>query len=193
MLREGESGCSGSDTVAFAQDDAKKNRSVGFESLAGFEEGFQAGEDARPAVGAGGVTGIVIGPFVMRHGDFGGFGFGHEFDGGARNLVALGHSEVVLKDFGRLRAQDFAVNVGHWFAIGAWTDPCERAAGFEIGLKFSAGENDVVRFLRDEAVPDFFRRGGDVEDVFEWRLSHDCSSVWCDMLHLPARTSSNDR
>ena len=53
------------------------------EGFASFEEGFQAGEDAGPAIGAGGVGEVVFGPLVMGDGYFCGFGFGREFDHGA--------------------------------------------------------------------------------------------------------------
>ena len=58
------------------------------EGFAGFDEGFEAGEDAGPAVGGVGVGGVVLGPLVVRDGDFGGLGFGDEIDG--RGILPTG-------------------------------------------------------------------------------------------------------
>ncbi len=54
--------------------------SVGLERLPSLQQRFQAGENAWPSVGASRVSGIILGPFVMRHGYFRGFGLGHQFD-----------------------------------------------------------------------------------------------------------------
>lgn len=53
--------------------------SVWFKRLACFDECFEAGEDAWPAVGAGGVGRIVFRPLVMGYGDLGCLGLRQEF------------------------------------------------------------------------------------------------------------------
>ena len=50
------------------------------EGLSGFEQGLQAGKNTGPSIGAGSVSGVVVGSVVMRHGYLGGFGLGHKFD-----------------------------------------------------------------------------------------------------------------
>ena len=55
--------------------------SMRFECLPGLKQRLQAGKYARPSIGAGSVSGVIVGPLVMRYCYFGGFSLGHEFDG----------------------------------------------------------------------------------------------------------------
>jgi hypothetical protein len=54
--------------------------SMRLEGLPGLKQGLQAGKNAGPSIGAGSVRGVILGPLVMRHCYFGGFGLGREFD-----------------------------------------------------------------------------------------------------------------
>jgi hypothetical protein len=54
--------------------------SMGLECLPGLQERLQAGKNTGPSIGAGSVGGVILGPLVMRHCYFGGFGLRHEFD-----------------------------------------------------------------------------------------------------------------
>ncbi|HLJ40760.1 MAG TPA: PDZ domain-containing protein [Candidatus Acidoferrales bacterium] len=54
--------------------------SMRLECLAGLKQSLQAGKNAWPSIGAGSVSGVILGPLVMRHCYFGGFGLGHQFD-----------------------------------------------------------------------------------------------------------------
>jgi hypothetical protein len=55
-------------------------RSMRLECLPGLKQRLQAGKNTWPSIGAGSVSGIILGPLVMRHRYFGGFGLGHQFD-----------------------------------------------------------------------------------------------------------------
>jgi hypothetical protein len=57
--------------------------SMGLEGLPGLKQRLQAGKNTRPSISAGSVSGIILGPLVMRHCYFSGFGLGHQFDRGA--------------------------------------------------------------------------------------------------------------
>jgi phospholipase C len=59
------------------------------ECFAGLNQGLQTGENARPSVGAGGVRGVVFGPFVVQHGHFGSFGLGYNTSGTKIPLTAM--------------------------------------------------------------------------------------------------------
>ena len=54
--------------------------SMGLEGLPSLEERLQAGKNTRPSIGAGSVRRVIVGPLVMRHCYFGGFGLGQQFD-----------------------------------------------------------------------------------------------------------------
>src|SRR5271169_4455409 len=54
--------------------------SMRLECLPGLKQRLQAGKNTRPSIGAGSVSGVTLGPLVMRHCYFGGFGLGHQFD-----------------------------------------------------------------------------------------------------------------
>jgi hypothetical protein len=142
---------------------------VGLEGFAGFEEGFEAGEDAGPAVSGVGVAGVVGGPLVVGDGDFGGFGFGRELDGDAGELGGGTDGEGVTEDGWGGGLEDFAVDVVDWFAVGAGAGPADGAMGLEIGVEVGA-KDEAVGFGGDEALPDFVRRCGDVEDEVQGSL-----------------------
>src|SRR5713226_6076689 len=143
---------------------------MGLECLSGLKQRLQAGKNTWPSIGAGSVSGVILGPFVMRHRYFCGFGLGHLFDSCARRLIILAHCEGVLKDFWRLKPQDLPSDVGHGLAIGSRAHPCEQATRLKVCLKLSAREDDAVRLLRHEAFPHLLRGGGNVEDIFQWCL-----------------------
>src|SRR5712664_589274 len=150
--------------------------SMGLECLPGLKQRLQAGKNTWPSIGAGSVSGVILGLLVMRHCYFGGFGLGHQFDRGAGRLIILAHCEGVLKDFWRLKPQDLPSDVGHGLAIGSRAHPGEQATRLEVRLKRSAGEEDAVRLPRHKAFPHLLRGGGNVEDIFQWCLmGHDCS------------------
>src|SRR6267142_5752520 len=150
--------------------------SMRLECLPGLKQCLQAGKNTWPSIGAGSVSGVILGPLVMRHCYFGGFGLGHQFDRGAGRLIILAHCEGVLKDFWRLKPQDLPSDVGRGFAIGSRAHPCEQATRLKVRLKLSAREEDAVRLPRHKAFPDLLRGGGHVEDIFQWCLmGHDCS------------------
>jgi putative endonuclease len=50
------------------------------ECLPGFKQRLQAGKNTWPSIGAGSVSGVILGPLVMRYCYFGGFALGHQFD-----------------------------------------------------------------------------------------------------------------
>ncbi len=50
------------------------------EGLPGFQQRFQAGKNTWPSIGADSLSGVILGPLVIGHCYFGGFGLGHEFD-----------------------------------------------------------------------------------------------------------------
>jgi hypothetical protein len=54
--------------------------SMRVECLPGFKQRLQAGKNTWPSIGAGRVSGIILGPLVVRHRYFGGFGLGDQFD-----------------------------------------------------------------------------------------------------------------
>src|SRR5712691_6284440 len=54
--------------------------SMGLECLPGLKQRLQAGKNTWPSIGAGSVSGVILGPLVMRHRYFCGFGLGHQFD-----------------------------------------------------------------------------------------------------------------
>src|SRR6195256_3317679 len=54
--------------------------SMRLEGLPGLKQRLQAGKNTWPSIGAGSVSGVILGPLVMRHCYFGGFGLGHQFD-----------------------------------------------------------------------------------------------------------------
>jgi hypothetical protein len=54
--------------------------SMGLECLPGLKQRLQAGKNTWPSIGAGSVSGVILGPLVVRHRYFGGFGLGHQFD-----------------------------------------------------------------------------------------------------------------
>src|SRR4029077_15885414 len=54
--------------------------SMRLECLPGLKQCLQAGKNTWPSIGAGSVSGVILGPLVMRHCYFGGFGLGHQFD-----------------------------------------------------------------------------------------------------------------
>src|ERR1700722_10872716 len=53
--------------------------SMRLQGLPGLKQRLQAGKNAWPSIGAGSVSGVILGPLVMRHGYFGGFGLGQQF------------------------------------------------------------------------------------------------------------------
>ena len=53
--------------------------SMRLERLPGLKQRFQPGKNTWPSIGAGGVSGVVLSPLVMRHHYFCGFGLGHQF------------------------------------------------------------------------------------------------------------------
>jgi len=50
---------------------------MGLKCLPGLKQRLQAGKNTWPSIGAGSVSGVILGPLVMRHRYFGGFGLGH--------------------------------------------------------------------------------------------------------------------
>src|SRR6266478_4590849 len=54
--------------------------SMWLEGLTGLKQGLQAGKNTWPSIGAGSISGVILGPLVMRHCYFGGFGLGQQFD-----------------------------------------------------------------------------------------------------------------
>ena len=54
--------------------------SMRLECLPGLKQRLQAGKNTWPSIGAGSIRGVILGPLVMRHCYFGGFGLGHQFD-----------------------------------------------------------------------------------------------------------------
>jgi len=54
--------------------------SMRLECLPGFKQRLEAGKNTRPSIRAGSVCGVILGPLVMRHRYFRGFGLGHQFD-----------------------------------------------------------------------------------------------------------------
>src|SRR5882757_3346018 len=150
--------------------------SMRLECLPGFKQRLQAGKNTRPSIRAGSVCGVILGPLVMHHRYFRGFGLGHQFDRCTRRLIILAHCEGVLKNFWRLKPQDLPSDIGHGLAIGSRAHPCERATRLKVRLKLSAREDDAVRLPRYKALPHLLRGGGNVEDIFQWCLMcHDCS------------------
>src|SRR5882762_8716049 len=150
--------------------------SMRLECPPGFKQRLEAGKNTRPSIGAGSVRGVILGPLVMHHRYFRGFGLGHQFDRCTRRLIILAHCEGVLKNFWRLKPQDLPSDIGHGLAIGSRAHPCEQATRLKVRLKLSAREDDAVRLSRHEAFPHLLRGGRKVEDIFQWCLmGHDCS------------------
>jgi len=56
------------------------NLSMRLEGFPGLQQRLQAGKNAWPSIGAGSVRGVIVGPLVVRHRYFGGFGLGQQFD-----------------------------------------------------------------------------------------------------------------
>src|SRR6266852_5279643 len=165
-------------TLAWGMLPSEKFRvvSMRLECLPGLKQGLQAGKNTWPSIRAGSVSGVILGPLVMRHRYFRGFGLGHQFDSCARRLIILAHCEGVLQDFWRLKPQDLPLDVGHGLAIGSRAHPCEQATRLKVRLKLSAREDDAVRLPRHKTFPNLLRGGGNVEDIFQWCLmGHDCS------------------
>ena len=54
--------------------------SMRLKCLPGLKQRLQAGKNTWPSIGAGSIGGVILGPLVMRHCYFGGFGLGHQFD-----------------------------------------------------------------------------------------------------------------
>jgi hypothetical protein len=54
--------------------------SMRLECLSGLKQRLQAGKNTWPSIGTGSVSGVILGPLVMRHCYFGGFGLGQQFD-----------------------------------------------------------------------------------------------------------------
>jgi hypothetical protein len=54
--------------------------SMRLECLPGLKQRLQAGKNTWPSIGASSVSGVILGPLVMRHCYFGGFGLGQQFD-----------------------------------------------------------------------------------------------------------------
>ena len=65
--------------------------------LTRFDQRFEAGEDAWPAIGAGAVGRVIFCPLVMRNGDPGSFALRHEFYCDARAIAGRAESECVLQ------------------------------------------------------------------------------------------------
>jgi hypothetical protein len=82
---------------------------VWLEGFAGFDEGFEAGEDAGPAVGGVGVRGVVLGPLAVPDGDFGGLGL--------RGLVARLATNGCYFSF-QLRASSYQLSVVQGSSLG---------------------------------------------------------------------------
>src|SRR5258708_29585117 len=150
--------------------------SMRLECPPGFKQRLQAGKNTRPSISAGSVCGVILGPLVMCHRYFRGFGLGHQFDRCARRLIILAHCEGVLKNFWRLKPQDLPSDVGHGLTVGSRAHPCEQATRLKVRLNLSAPEDDPVRLPRPQAFPHLLRGGGNVDDIFLWCLMrHDCS------------------
>lgn len=138
--------------------------------LACFYQCLQPGEDARPAVDAGVVAGIVSGPLVMSYGDPGGLTLRHQFYRDARDLAGSAEGECILQQLWRLRLEHLTANVGNWLPVGPFADPVHATAGLQIGFEFGPSKDDAVRFGGDEALPDFIRGCGEVENEVQWSL-----------------------
>jgi hypothetical protein len=54
--------------------------SMRLECLSGLKQRLQAGKNTWPPIGTSSVIGVILGPLVMRHRYFCGFGLGHQFD-----------------------------------------------------------------------------------------------------------------
>src|SRR5260221_13550576 len=73
--------------------------SMRLECLSGLKQRLQAGENTWPAIGAGSVSGVILGPLVMRYRYFRGFRLRQPFACCACGLIILAHCEGVLKRF----------------------------------------------------------------------------------------------
>jgi hypothetical protein len=62
------------------------------------------------------------------------------------------------------------VNIGTALAIGSSADPVHRTAGLQIEFEFGPCKDDPAGFGGDEALPDFIRRCGEVEDEVQRSL-----------------------
>src|SRR5215471_12529880 len=144
--------------------------SVWLERSACFDQCFEPGEDAWPAIDTGGVAGIVFRPLVMRDRNFGGLAFWHELYRDAGNRAGRAKGEGVLQKLGRLSLEHLATNVDVALTVGPSTDPVHRTAWFQIDFEFGPAKDDAVGFGGDEALPDFIWRCGEVEDEEQWSL-----------------------
>src|SRR3984893_14436586 len=84
---------------------AMSHASVWLKRLPCFDQRFETGEDARPAIGAEGVGRIVFRPFVMRDGDPGGLGLRYEFYRDAGDIAGRAEGECVPQQLWRFRLE----------------------------------------------------------------------------------------
>src|SRR5438034_9663061 len=102
--------------------------SVWLERFACFDQCFEAGEDAWPAVGRGGVACIVFRPTVMRDGNLGRLTFWHELYRDAGNLAGSAKGEGVLQQLWRVGLEYLAANVDAARTVGPCADPAHLTA-----------------------------------------------------------------
>ena len=57
--------------------------------------------------------------------------------------------------------------VGNGLPIGSRAHPLDGAARLEVGFQLRPREDDAIGFRGHKPLPDFLRRGGKVEDVFQ--------------------------
>src|ERR1700736_5474085 len=146
------------------------HRSVWLERLACFDQRLEAGENAWPAIGTGGVGSVVVRPLVMRDGDPGRLTLRHKLNRDARDFIGRAKGERILQQLWRPRLEHLAANVDGALTIGPRADPVHRTAGLQIGFEFGPREDDAVGFGGDEALPDFIWRCDEVEDEVQWNL-----------------------
>src|SRR5437868_11206941 len=103
--------------------------SMWLKCLACFDQCFEAGEDAWPAIGARGVRSIVFCPLVMGDRDLGGFTLRHKFYRDTGGLARRAERECVLQKVWRLRPEHLATNVGNALAVCPSTYPVHRTTG----------------------------------------------------------------
>src|SRR5277367_4046106 len=132
-------------------------QSVWLERFACFDQCFEAGQNAWPAIGTRSVGSIVFRPLVMRDGDLGGLTLRHEFYRDAGGLAGRADGECILQQLWRLRPEHLAANVGTQLAVGSSANPIHRTAGLQIDFEFGSSKDDAVGFGGDEALPNFIR------------------------------------
>src|SRR5436309_9178762 len=109
---------------------------VWLKRLACFDQRFETGEDAWPAISARGVRSIVFCPLVMGDRDPGGLALRHKFYRDTGGLAGRAEGECVLQKLWRLRPEHLPTNVGSALAVGPSAYPVHRTAGVQIRFEF---------------------------------------------------------